>query len=651
MLSNPPPCSIEMTCSKLVADFKEFTTLGGFNSQQPLSVKQVITQQTQRLQQHLTNLFRSSFGLAAPPLNQSVQLDWSAWEKQMQQAEQLHQQARAFQPQPPAAEEVFANLSDIAAGRAKPSQQVMGQVLQQEDVLAPAADSNDLSDSDYEERSGADNGSKSAAAAATAQGGGAAAATTTATSDTAKGVAPAAPPAADAALDGSQRVNSPDVVEVCEVQHPPDTNQLAFSTPSGKRYTAEQLHNRDQHTLTPGGNHNVAFFTAQHLAQLQQDMQQQPDQEQQQQQVCKMLPFGVLLQQQQQAMLELTAKQQSLLELLQQRQGLQQEHAAAAPAEEHASGNASQQVQQLQTQLLASQQDAQQLRQALQTHQLQARSSHYSSAMGCVDPLGSIMTPWIASQPQLHAVLGPAHNTSMLSGTADTTSVAAAVMAVLDQRDERLVARLAAMMGHSANMAVATESDVAATTVGVELAKDGAIARDVALGAGAVKVAAATGQPIADKKGFPTLSTHASVVELAEWFYINTLGSTGQTPQQLEQAGKADGQQWRGGYRKRHQRWAEYEQLLRLIEGCREDLNEDNRRNSANPHRVPDVGVVMAAQELDRERARLCLTVCEYREFKMQTGKGYTKGMAKLKQLEGEEASAGPEQQQADTGD
>jgi hypothetical protein len=231
-------------------------------------------------------------------------------------------------------------------------------------------------------------------------------------------------------------------------------------------------------------------------------------------------------------------------------------------------------------------------------------------------------------------------------------------MAVLDQREERLLARIAAMMGCSANGGVAAAGTAApadakgaftaaaaAAVAGMQAAQGAGASAAAAAGGGApgtqpAGMPAATGKHVADKKGFPSLSTHASLAELAEWYYVNPLGSTGQTPQQLEQAGKADGQQWRGGHRYRHQRWAEYEQLLRVIEGCRAELNEDSRRSNSNPHRVADVGAVEAARELDRERVRLGLTVCEYREYKMQRGKGYTKAVAKLEQLQQEEEAA-----------
>jgi hypothetical protein len=65
------------------------------------------------------------------------------------------------------------------------------------------------------------------------------------------------------------------------VQEPVDAvagvhaDSLMLTTPSGKQYTAAQLHSRSDATMTPGGTHTAAFFTAQHLADRREQMQLQ----------------------------------------------------------------------------------------------------------------------------------------------------------------------------------------------------------------------------------------------------------------------------------------------------------------------------------------------------------------------------------------
>jgi hypothetical protein len=122
--------------------------------------------------------------------------------------------------------------------------------------------------------------------------------------------------------------------------------------------------------------------------------------------------------------------------------------------------------------------------------------------------------------------------------------------------------------------------------------------------------------------------------------------NTGKTPQQLEVEGKKDGQQWRGGGRHRIKRWVEYEQLLRVIERQRSDMQEQDRINARNPQSVATVDAVSAAREANRQRVRLGLSVCEYRQYIVPetSSKGYKKGMAKQQQLlaaAGGEAAAG----------
>ena len=129
-------------------------------------------------------------------------------------------------------------------------------------------------------------------------------------------------------------------------------------------------------------------------------------------------------------------------------------------------------------------------------------------------------------------------------------------------------------------------------------------------------------------------------MDLAEWYYVNTLGNTGQTPQQLEAAGSDNNYEWRGGPRHRFQRWSEYVQLLNAIEAERNRLTDQERHNSSHPHRVTQVDAVAAARELDLQRKRLMLSLCEFREYKAGTGKGYKKGKSKEAELEAAAAAA-----------
>ncbi len=77
-------------------DFESFQRLGGFQSQQPRSVKDMITQQTQQLQDHIVRTFTAAFGVGAPHLNKTPKLNWAAMEQQEREAEVLQQQTRAF---------------------------------------------------------------------------------------------------------------------------------------------------------------------------------------------------------------------------------------------------------------------------------------------------------------------------------------------------------------------------------------------------------------------------------------------------------------------------------------------------------------------------------------------------------------------------
>jgi hypothetical protein len=68
----------------------------------------------------------------------------------VQQAMQLQQQTRVFQPQLPDVAAALSDLNKIAAGKAKPSPELVQQVRQHEDVLVPTGESTDLYSSDID---------------------------------------------------------------------------------------------------------------------------------------------------------------------------------------------------------------------------------------------------------------------------------------------------------------------------------------------------------------------------------------------------------------------------------------------------------------------------------------------------------------------
>jgi hypothetical protein len=207
---------------------------------------------------------------------------------------------------------------------------------------------------------------------------------------------------------------------------------------------------------------------------------------------------------------------------------------------------------------------------------------------------------------------------------------------------------VAAMQGSSLGPAAAAAGGVGGVH-GKAAAAGEAVPGAGAEASAAAAAAAAAGQGGADvqRVGFPELSTHSTMVELAEWYYTKPLGDTNLTPQQHERAGKADKQQWRGGSRgPRFRRWAEYVQLLRAIENSRDALQQQARSTSRNPHSVEEVDSITAARELDRQRERLGLSVCEYRQYitGCSSSKGYKKAKAaeeRLQQEEQQQAAAG----------
>jgi hypothetical protein len=423
-----------------------------------------------------------------------------------------------------------------------------------------------------------------------------------------------------------------------------------LTTPSGKQYTAAQLHTRSDATTTPGGTHTAAFFTSQHLADRREQMQLQL-----RQQDAGSNPPPLL-----QQLLGVSQQQQQTLELLMSRlQGTEQSPAAAGTASNEDLWQALQATQQqVRDMRQALQQQQQQSAANLQVQQLGARSSHYTSRMGGgVDPIAEVSMPYISSNPQLQAVLGAANSSSLLPHSSDSGNLAGAILAALDMREARLVrAVVAALQGSpgSSNPAMAAAAAAAAggsasatdavlpmgrlESVGgvatVNAAAAATAAGAAAAGAAAAGVAAAAGSK-PKEKFFPDLSSHASLAELAEWYYVQSYRNTGKTPQQLEVDGRSDKQQWRGGHRHRIQRWNEYVQLLRVIEQQRSAMQDERRRSSHNAHCVATVDEVSAARELDRQRERLGLSVCEYRQYiaPEPSSKGYKKAKAKEQQL------------------
>jgi hypothetical protein len=278
--------------------------------------------------------------------------------------------------------------------------------------------------------------------------------------------------------------------------------------------------------------------------------------------------------------------------------------------------------------------------------------------MGGSDPVAEIYQPLISSQADLKAALGPAGN-SCVGSTAGPVGNPALLLAALDSREDRFVAKAVRVMmaalaagGLTGAAAAAGADSTAAAAAAVDGATAAAAAAasaylETAAGAPGSSTAAAAGSSLqvtavrpgsnskgtAAKIGFPDLSKHGSIEQLASWYYDDALADTGKTPQQLETAGAEDGYRWRGGQQHRPQRWAEYVQLLKAIEAARDRLTEQARKASQQPHRVAQVGPVAAARELDAQRVLLQLSVCEYREFLNHTGKGYKKGKARAAAL------------------
>lgn len=693
-------------------NYKTFKALGGFEPQRPLSVKesvkQLLTQQTEMLMQHINNKVGS--GCGASPLN------WQGWEQLQEEAQQdeLQRQQHPLTP-----EEVMATLERVAAGELQPSLELVQRLRQQKDVLADAMNdsANAAAGSPAEGAAAADaatagDGPSNAAASApgcnaaaagvsgaaveAAAGAGgtaagvpgtssavdaafqvrqAAAGSTSAAAAATAGSSPAAQ-TAQAGAGQPDRPASPDVVLSYMVDEPQDDDRM-MCTPSGEKYTLRQLRERTAHTLTPGGTHCTAFYMGQPVEEQQQQgvglsgQQQQGAVQQhtlQQQQLLQQQPrFVPQPHPQQQQLVSLLTSQQQQLELLQQlaqQGGLMQQQQQQQPPEgglqhqQPAQAAVLQQLQVMQQQVQQSLQllqqqaakDAQQQQLQQQLHGARQRSNSILQTMGQVDPIANIWQPYIASQPGLNAVLGAANNASLSLAAPAGSSNAAMLLAALAMREDSIVERtvsgvIAAFQGNAAFRAAGGPSQ-AATTAPATTAATGTTATNTngdagAGGQGATKQQlgsssskAVKGKSSEAKVGFPALSKHSTLAQLAEWYYFLPHQDTGKTPQQLEAAGQDDDYQWRGGSRHRHQRWAEYVQLLKAIEAEQDRLTDEERRRSSHPHRVVRVGAEAAALRLDGQRSELGLSVCEYREYVNGKGKGYNKGKAKEAELQ-----------------
>lgn len=121
----------------------------------------------------------------------------------------------------------------------------------------------------------------------------------------------------------------------------------------------------------------------------------------------------------------------------------------------------------------------------------------------------------------------------------------------------------------------------------------------------------------AKKSHFPHLSSFKTVEEMAMWYSTRPL-PCGNTPMELEDSEQHD---WRGGKRFKHQRWSEYEVLIKHIKATQLQLIRDNSKI---------VSFVEAAQQCDKERESLhtrhtgskkALTVCQFMEYLAKASK------------------------------
>lgn len=249
-----------------------------------------------------------------------------------------------------------------------------------------------------------------------------------------------------------------------------------------------------------------------------------------------------------------------------------------------------------------------------------------------------IWQPHISSDPALRAAFG-ASGPPAATGSGNASLMLAAVELITDRVSAAVVRAITS--GSSSGAAVGQVTAGAAAQAGGVAMAGGAAGGDVG---GQTGAASSSQQQGAVRIGFPNLSSHQTLRELAQWYYISELGDSGKTPQQLE---AEPDKQWRGGARgPRFQRWAEYDQLLKAIEKQRDVLTEQARKSSAHPQRVLQVDAVTAASALDEERIALGLSVCEYREFVLGKGKGYRKGCANRQPAEGA-AEAGADEDES----
>jgi hypothetical protein len=623
--------------------------MGGFEDQRPLSV----LQRTQQLDRRLEKTFggqivrsaRPDFGLAA---------ELQEWQPQQQQRTSSNSQEVV---------EVLKQLLQYAVGSAKPSHQQRLQCSQQVAKLLKdmegelpyadwdaAADVEQHGEGSDTEHGGAYSSGGEELDARQAQGGGlnvqqrnragpsdAAAAANQAGSikQGQRAARSRAGNVASAAVDGSagtpnrqqQDPQAQDVVVMSD----------QYMTPSGQKYTRQQLRARTVSTISPGG-HYTAFFSGQQQGfqrPVQQPQQQQQPiaagggvsgPEQQMQQLiaeAERLQEAMLLAQQDLADVEVEAhdmqgplseqeqQQLSILQVKQQQLSVEVQDLAAR-----------QRGIKLQLLDLRKQQRHQLLQQQQPTgppygqvpgaaagfSQLDMGEGVLRQMGGSVDPVNEIFHPYTAQRG-----ISLSAYEHVLPAMPQTGGVVPAFGKLSAQLEA-----LAAAQGGGA--AAATTTTTTTTTSGsskqaYNLAGHGTAAAAPEAGAGAAgsapgsepqKLPRSSSSSKRKAYDFPTFG-NKSVVQAVKWYHETPLADhltareeencKGWTAQQLQMQGK---DAWRGGKRGyRFQRWAEWVQLMDYLDA--KQLQLSNEQGTV-------VGLLVAAAALDGERGKRSLT-------------------------------------------
>jgi len=253
---------------------------------------------------------------------------------------------------------------------------------------------------------------------------------------------------------------------------------------------------------------------------------------------------------------------------------------------------------------LSSQQEA-----AAAAAQLQQRAAYLQQTMVGCDPIANIWLPHMSSQG-VPAGVGMVLDAPAMAGPSQAAIMAAAALQIEDRLYHRLAPLISSQMTVAASQAMAGGAAVQSADAAFTAAPATANGSQQEQAAVQQHNVSGTNGQNRQRVGFPALSSHPTLVALAEWYYITPLADTGMTPQQLD----AEGNAWRGGQYRR-QRWQEYSVLLSAIDRERTRLTEVERNASRNPQRVLPVDIRVAAQKLDQDREAQKLTVCKYRKL------------------------------------